>query len=140
LCQPRVFWVNHGVIGATTGYLGQPRGIWGNHGVFGATTGYLGQPRGIWGNHGIFGQPRGIWGNHGVFGATTGYLGQPRGIWGNHGGFAPTFRCIVAYNLIIICSMNVEIDSCKYLCHIISIPIINQIHEYLAQLCPDADI
>ena len=75
---------------------------------------YLRQPRG-------FGQPRRVW-------ATTGGLPLQR-IWG-----------IVAYNLIITCSMNVEIDSCKYLCHIISIGINNQIHEYLAQLCPDADI
>ena len=88
---------------------------------------YLRQPRGIWGNHGGFGQPRGGC-PYNVFGATTGGLPLQR-IWG-----------IVAYKLIITCSMNVEIDSCKYLCHIICIGINNQIHEYLAQLCPDADI
>jgi hypothetical protein len=93
-------------------YLRQPRGFGQPRGF--APTTYLGQPRGVC--------------PYNVFGATTGGLPLQR-IWG-----------IVAYKLIIICSINVEIDSCKYLCHIISIGINHQIHEYLAQLCPDADI
>ncbi|MFM6863064.1 MAG: hypothetical protein ACKPKG_20845, partial [Dolichospermum sp.] len=51
-----------------------------------------------------------------------------------------TYVGFFSVHLLIICSMNVEIDSCKYLCHIISIGINHQIHEYRTQLCPDADI